>query len=343
MCCRSGSRIYGQSVTIAVIEDSNLAHTSDWYDFRSVFGLKGFKYGTFKQIYPGCKDPGQNGDEIEAALDVEWASASAPTRTSCFPRAAMHTAYPGWIWPSSSARSRTARHTSDSYGLCETISGQTEVALENREAQIATALGTPLHCGGRCWRRPVRSRREHSLFVACINSGDNTASAMRSMWAAPISWPSTSGRLQHSHQRILEREEQPRNESVRAVVYSGDSVERRLHQRAVLQRSGLRRLHAIVWSKRLLQHEIRQTVRLCGRWQWRTEHLLHGVPSIPGVVSGTCKGNPKPSWQTGVPGIPNDGLRDQPDLALFASDGFWGSFLVECMSTRSRTALPAMH
>ena len=57
-----------------------------------------------------------------------------------------------------------------------------------------------------------------------------------------------------------------------------------------------------------------------------------GAPSIPGVVSGTCQGNPKPSWQAGVPGIPNDGLRDQPDLALFAADGVWGSFLVECMS-----------
>src|SRR5208282_5745766 len=65
-----------------------------------------------------------------------------------------------------------------------------------------------------------------------------------------------------------------------------------------------------------------------------------GVPSIPGVVSGTCKGNPKPVWQTGVPGIPNDGLRDQPDLSLFASDGFWGSFLVECMSDPKQDGSP---
>jgi hypothetical protein len=49
-------------------------------------------------------------------------------------------------------------------------------------------------------------------------------------------------------------------------------------------------------------------------------------------VSGTCMGNPKPPFQTGVPGIPNDGLRDQPDLAFFAADGVWGSFYVECFS-----------
>jgi hypothetical protein len=57
-----------------------------------------------------------------------------------------------------------------------------------------------------------------------------------------------------------------------------------------------------------------------------------GTPSIPGVVSGTCRGNPKPSFQFGVPGMPNDGLRDQPDLSLFAGDEVWDSFYVECLS-----------
>jgi subtilase family serine protease len=33
-----------------------------------------------------------------------------------------------------------------------------------------------------------------------------------------------------------------------------------------------------------------------------------------------------------VPGVPEDGLRDQPDLSLFAGNGAWGSFYVECLS-----------
>ena len=33
----------------------------------------------------------------------------------------------------------------------------------------------------------------------------------------------------------------------------------------------------------------------------------------------------KPSWQTGVPGIPSDGVRDLPDVSFFASDGFLSS------------------
>jgi subtilase family serine protease len=36
-------------------------------------------------------------------------------------------------------------------------------------------------------------------------------------------------------------------------------------------------------------------------------------------------GWPKPSWQTGVTGIPSDGVRDVPDVSFFASDGWLSS------------------
>jgi subtilase family serine protease len=168
----------GKGVTIALVEDSNLLHPSDWYAFRNVFGLKDFKNGNFKQIYPNCPNPGQNGDEIEAALDVEWASASAPDAN---------------IELSACPNSRTVFGLdlailnlldfeppdiiSDSYGLCETITGQTEIALENREAQIATALGTTFFIAqgdtGADECSPVEGFTSH----LGINSGDNTASA----------------------------------------------------------------------------------------------------------------------------------------------------------------------
>jgi subtilase family serine protease len=57
-----------------------------------------------------------------------------------------------------------------------------------------------------------------------------------------------------------------------------------------------------------------------------------GVPSANLTVSGTCKGYAKPSWQTGVPGIPSDGVRDVPDVSLFASNGFWGHYYVFCFT-----------
>ena len=51
--------------------------------------------------------------------------------------------------------------------------------------------------------------------------------------------------------------------------------------------------------------------------------------SIPLVQDGW----PKPGWQTGVAGIPSDGVRDIPDVSFFASDGFLSnsSYLI-CVS-----------
>jgi hypothetical protein len=58
-----------------------------------------------------------------------------------------------------------------------------------------------------------------------------------------------------------------------------------------------------------------------------------GAPTSFGVSNGTCQGYAKPSWQTGVAGIPNDGVRDIPDVSSFASDGFlWGHYSVTCFS-----------
>ncbi len=46
-----------------------------------------------------------------------------------------------------------------------------------------------------------------------------------------------------------------------------------------------------------------------------------------------CGGWPKPSWQKGVVGIPNDGARDLPDVSMFAGGFFpWGHAYVFCWS-----------
>ncbi len=81
----------GQGQTIVVFEDSDVyvppaPATSDWDTFRSTFGLSSYTDGSFTQIHPAppsgtnnCSDPGMNGDESEAILDAEYASAAAPS------------------------------------------------------------------------------------------------------------------------------------------------------------------------------------------------------------------------------------------------------------------------
>jgi subtilase family serine protease len=333
----------GKGVTIALVEDSNLAHPSDWYTFRNTFGLKGFTAGKFKQIYPNCANPGQNGDEIESALDVEWASASAPDAN---------------IELSACANSRTVSGLdlailnlldleppdiiSDSYGLCETITGQTEIALENREAQIATALGTTFFIAqgdtGADECAPVETT---PYSILGLNSGDNTASAYAvdvggtdfmaeynsDVHGIPISdyWsPTNNARTKASALSYIP--EIPWNDGCTSELIYSDPVF-----------GGYTQSYGPTgFCNSKLGREFKYAVSGSGG----PSTCFSGKPSIPGVVSGTCKGNPKPSWQAGVPGIPKDGLRDQPDLSLFAATGVWGSFLVECMSDKNQGGAP---
>jgi subtilase family serine protease len=64
--------INGAGQTIAIVADSNI-NTTDVSQFRSIFGLPA---NTPKVIVNGT-DPGKNGDEVEAVLDVEWSGAIA--------------------------------------------------------------------------------------------------------------------------------------------------------------------------------------------------------------------------------------------------------------------------
>lgn len=51
-----------------------------------------------------------------------------------------------------------------------------------------------------------------------------------------------------------------------------------------------------------------------------------------GSIALTNDGWQKPSWQTGVSGIPADGVRDLPDVSFFAGDGALSSAYLVCIS-----------
>ena len=56
-----------------------------------------------------------------------------------------------------------------------------------------------------------------------------------------------------------------------------------------------------------------------------------GTASTTNWVSGSCAGYPKPAWQS-VFGNPADGVRDIPDVSLFAANGLWGHYTIFCWS-----------
>jgi subtilase family serine protease len=333
--------ITGKGITIAAVEDSNLKHPSDWSTFRKTFGLDGFQQATFAQVYPACPNPGQNGDEIEAALDVEWASAAAPDAHIVL-SACGNTAVTSGLDLAILNLLETSPPDiiSDSYGLCETITGQAEVALENFEAELASLEGVTFFIAqgdtGADECAPVESTNYSTLG---INSGDNTASAfavdvggtdfmaqfnadtgglpISAYWSAQNNPATLASALSYIP-------EIPWNDGCTSqLIYSDPTI-----ATGYTQSFGAKGF----CNSQNGQANFLYDVGGSGG----PSTCFTGTPSIPGVVSGTCRGNPKPLYQYLVPGMPQDGLRDQPDVSLFAGNGIWGSFLVECLSDKQQ-------
>jgi subtilase family serine protease len=335
----------GKGVTIATVEDSNLAHPGDWESFRRTFGLTGFKRGNFRQIYPACENPGQNGDEVEAALDVEWASAAAPNANVVLSACANSTTTSGLdLAILNLLETRPPDIISDSYGLCETVTGQAEVALENFEAELATLEGVTFFIAqGDTGADECAPVEPTNYAILGINSGDNTASAFAvdiggtdfmAQYNADTSnvpvanyWSATNAPATRASARSYIPEIPWNDGCTSRLIYSDPVIAAGFTQSfgpsGFCNSSGGQQFYLI---------------DVAGSGGPST--CFTGTPSIPGVVSGSCRGNPKPPFQRGVPGIPDDGLRDQPDLALFAGNGVWGSFYVECFSDVSQGGAP---
>jgi subtilase family serine protease len=334
----------GQGVTIALVEVTNILHPEDWNSFRHTFGLTQFTHGNFRQIYPNCTNPGQNGAEFEAALDVEWAAAAAPDANIELSACASTATTSGLDLAILNLIDTTPPDIiSDSYGLCETVTGAAEVALENREAQLATAEGVTFFIAqgdvGADECAPVEAT---PYSTRGINSGDNTASAYavdvggtdfmaqfnQDASGVPLSnyWAATNN-PQTKASALSYIPEIPWNDACTSQLIFSDPL-----NGAFTQSFGAEGFCNSPLGKQFFLDDI------AGSGGPST--CFTGKPSIPGVVSGTCQGNPKPSYQVGVSGVPNDGLRDQPDISLFASNGIWGSFYVVCMSDPAEGGAP---
>jgi subtilase family serine protease len=143
-----GKGYTGTGQTIVVIEDSDVYSVNDFNTFRSTFGLsRTFPAGSLTQVHPSgpagnCTDPGVNSDDAEAEIDVEWASAAAPSATielaSC---ADTRTNFGGFIALQNLLASKPPAIVSISYGESEAELGASGNAYINSLYQTAAAAG----------------------------------------------------------------------------------------------------------------------------------------------------------------------------------------------------------
>ena len=324
----------GKGQTIAVIEDTDLYNTADWTTFRKVFGLSTYSGGSLVTINPAppkgtsnCADPHENGDAGEATLDAEWASASAPEAKIAVVACADTRTTPGILIAIQNMvnASNPPQIMSVSYGYCEAGSGATlnkayYTAFQQAAAEGMSVFAAAGDAGAATCDRDYPAAT-HGIGVSSVASTPynvavgGTDFADTSQHTNNTYWGATNSANYGSALSYIP--EIPWNNSCAgsvAAVFNGFATgygSSGYCGSTLAAETGALNLEAGGGGP-----------SGCGT----------GAPSASFVVSGTCKGYAKPSWQTGVAGIPNDGVRDLPDVSLFAANGLWGHYYAFCFS-----------
>ena len=340
--------ITGAGQTIVVLEDTNV-DTADWNTFRKAFGLSGYTTGSISVAHPApafgdnCFDPGiVYGEDSEAAIDAEWASAAAPGATIQVASCADYTNFGALIALQNLLSNRNPPAiVSLSYGLCETVGGPTWNESFSTAYQTAAAAGVSVFVSAGdagaadCDEFTVDATHgigvnglastAYNVAVGGTDFGDSYAGTNSTYWSSTNS--ATYGSAKSYIPEI------PWNDTCASLlIYSSYGF------------SSAAGTHGFCNSNNIVK-----TFPLAFFGGYLNTGAGGGGPSNcatgygpTGVAGIACMGTgwPKPAWQSGVTGIPNDGVRDLPDISLFSGDGVWGHWYAVCYSDRAGGGFP---
>jgi subtilase family serine protease len=322
--------ISGQGQTIVVLEDTNVYTTADWTTFRSTFGLSKYTSGTFTQLHPpstpvnNCMNPGTNADDGEAILDAEYASAAAPNAAIELASCADSATFGGLIALQNLINgSSPPAIMSMSYLECEASNGATANAAFNDAYQQAAVEGVSVFVaagdGGPATCDDDAASATHGIGVNGYASTPYNVAVGGTDFSDTYNnangtyWNSTNSAIDGSAKSYIP--EIPWNDSCASVVlatYQGNST--------------------TYGSSGFCNSTVGKTFLSTGAGGGGPSGCATGSASTSEVVSGTCAGYAKPSWQAGLYGNPSDGVRDLPDVSLFAANGIWSHYYIFCYS-----------
>ena len=312
-----GASFTGQKQTIAVAEQTDI-NPADWNSFRSTFGLGGYA-GKLSITHPGgCTDPGFTADEGEAALDAEWTAAVAPSATIV--EAACSGGTFGFGVMTSLMNlvegGTTADSISVSYGGSEQGNGLTFLDAWANLVEEAAAQGI-------------------SVFVS---SGDG---------ASDIN--DTGADLGTNGLSVNGLATPPNDTAVGGTDFYDTALgeNSRYWSKTNSASGGSAKSYVpeIPWDNSCSNAVNYKAAGASGP----IVNCNKEAPTAAGYIYQNVVGGsggeslifPKPSYQsTAVPGVPNDGVRDIPDISLFAANGFWNHFYLECMSNTAEGGVP---
>ena len=291
-------KIDGTGQTIAIVGETNI-NVKDVQDFRAMFGLPA-NFDTSNVILNG-EDPGitSQGEEGEADLDVEWSGAVAPGATVKFVVSASTPASAGIdLSALYIVEHNLAGAMSESYGGCESGLGSAGNAFYNSLWQQAAAQG----------------------ITVMVSSGDNGSAGCDDFNNANAASQGLA---------VNGLASTPYNVAVGGTDF--DQVNKWSSfwgaTNSATGTSALGYIPEIPWNQSCAQIGLSG----CGA------NAPGGSLNIVAGSGGASSTYAKPTWQMGVPGMPNDSHRDLPDVSLFASPGFDGTGYIYCQSDQTIT------
>jgi len=338
--------IYGQGQSIAVLEDSD-TYGTDVATFQSLMDLT--KYGgSFTTIHPepagstNCADPKTNGDESEANFDVEYAMATAPGAVievaACPSKGSAGSSFGGLVALNNMlALGTTPNVVSMSYGECEVANGATSNAAYNTAFQTAAVGGISVFAsagdevaascdaddtsGDSAFHGIGVSGWADTPYNVSVGGTDFYDGFQFDQFGVPETnyWGSTNTSTNGSALSYIP--EIPWNDSCASYLLSYD-----FGYATTYGASGF--CNSAIGTNNNTDPSYLEVSGGSGG----PSGCATGAATVSDVVSGTCQGYAKPTWQQGVVGNPADGVRDIPDVSLFAAIGTWGHFYVACWS-----------
>jgi subtilase family serine protease len=329
--------ITGSGQTIAVVEDSNLYSSVDWTNFRKTMGLSTYTSGSLTTMHPGgCSDPGTNSDDSEAILDAEWASAAAPGAAIIL-AACDNTdvTFGGFIAMQNLINGGNPPQViSISYGNCEAENGASSNASISSLYQQAVMEGISVFVS-------AGDEGAASCDAGAVNAthGIGVSAYASTQYNVAVGGTDFSDVLNNTASTYWNRTNTATYGSATGYIPEipwNDSCANGLYANYV----GFSTTYGANGYCGSTAAASAGLV-LVAAGSGGPSNCASGSPTTFGVAGGSCQGYAKPSWQTGLSGIPNDGVRDLPDVSMFASDGaMWGHYAVVCFSDENNGGAP---
>ena len=307
-------KVTGNGVTVAVAEQTDIK-PADVQNFRSQFGLSGYK-GTLTITHPGgCGDAGFTADEGEAALDAEWSGAVAPDA------AIIEAACP---------------ETETTFGVMTSLAALVEGGT--KASAISVSYGGSEVGNGIVflteWSNLVEEGAAEGISIF-VSTGDGAVDINDTGATLATSGLNVNGLASNIYDTAV------------GGTDFGDTVEG-LNSKfwsttnSTTGGSAKSYVPEIPWDNSCGSYvnwtgaKAPGPIQNCNNPQTTTTYQ-----NVVGGSGGQSLLFAKPSWQlTSVPGVPKDGVRDLPDISLFAANGQWNHFYLECMSDTAEGGVP---